>query len=130
MSQLLTHGHGERQPPARTENEQTPQAAQPQRDGARQAVVEHATGVVMALGRFDADEAGAVLSEVSHRTGTTLDRIAELLTAWVTTGELNLGLRMAMEEAIRDHRHQSHPIPAPPDAAKRRDGEDHAVPQA
>ncbi|MFF2364591.1 hypothetical protein ACFVU0_18075 [Streptomyces sp. NPDC058122] len=128
MSQMLTHGHGE-QPTAHTEDEQTPQAAQSQRDGARQAVVEHATGVVMALGRFDAGQAGTVLSEVSDRTGITSVRAAELLTAWVTTGELNLGLRIAMEEAIRDRR-RVHPAPAPAGETKSRDGEGHAVPQA
>ncbi|MEV6019189.1 MULTISPECIES: ANTAR domain-containing protein [unclassified Streptomyces] len=129
MSQLPTQGPGE-QLGVRTENEQMPQAAQPQRDGVRQVVVEHATGVVMALGRCDAVQAETVLSEVSHRTGITMGRVAELLTDWVTTGELNLGLRMALEEAIRDHRHHVHPVPAPVDETKIRDGEDHAVPQA
>ncbi|MFF3420053.1 ANTAR domain-containing protein [Streptomyces sp. NPDC002698] len=127
MSQLLTHGPSE-QPAPRTENEQIPQAAQPQRDGVRQAVVEHATGVVMALGRFDAGKAGTVLSEVSDRTGITLGRVAELLAAWVPTGELNLGLRIALEEAIRDHQHRARPAPA--GDTKFRDGEGHAVPQA
>ncbi|MFD8735958.1 ANTAR domain-containing protein [Streptomyces sp. NPDC059618] len=135
MSQLPTQGPGE-QLGARTEHEQMPQAAQPQRDAVRQVVVEHATGVVMALGRFDAGRAGTVLSEVSHRTGVTMSRVAELVTDWVTTGELNLGLRIALEEAIRDHRHPVHPVPAPApapapaDETKLRDGEDRAVPQA
>ncbi|MFF3886129.1 hypothetical protein [Streptomyces sp. NPDC001914] len=128
MSHLLTHGHGE-QPTARTENEQIPQVAQPQHDGVRQAVVEHATGVVMALGRFDAGHAGTVLSEVSDRTGLTPIRVAGLLTAWLTTGELNLGLRIALEEAIREQR-RAHPEPAPGGAPDSRDGGGHAVPQA
>ncbi|MFE2536884.1 hypothetical protein [Streptomyces sp. NPDC059371] len=128
MSQLLTHGHSEQSTP-RTGNEQMPQAAQPQRDGARQAVVEHATGVVMALGRFEPGQAGTVLSEVADRTALELGRVAELLIAWVTTGELNLGLRIALEEAIRDQR-RAHRVPAPAGDAKFRDGEGRAVPQA
>ncbi|MFD9405261.1 ANTAR domain-containing protein [Streptomyces sp. NPDC060011] len=76
-------------------------------DEARQAVVERARGVVMVLGRLDAGQAGAVLSEVSRRTGVARVRIAELLTVWVPTGELNLGLRIALEEAIRDQHRAS-----------------------
>ncbi|MFD5818745.1 ANTAR domain-containing protein [Streptomyces sp. f51] len=128
MSQMLTHGHGE-QPAARTENEQIPQAAQPRHEGARQAVVEHATGVVMALGRFDAGEAGRALAEVSDRTGLTPVRAAELLTDWLTTGELNLGLRIALEEAIRDRR-RAQSAPAPAGGTKSWEGGGHAVPQA
>ncbi|MGW1966615.1 hypothetical protein ACWCPD_40905 [Streptomyces sp. NPDC001935] len=128
MSQPLTHDPSV-QPTARTENEQMLQAAQPQHDGARQVAVEHATGVVMALGRFDAGQAGTVLSEVSDRTGLTQGCAAELLIAWVATGELNLGLRIALEEAIRDQR-RAHPAPAHAGETKSRDGEGRAVPQA
>lgn len=67
----------------------------------------------MALGRLRAEQAGTVLTEVSRRTNVTLRRIAELLTAWVHTGELNLGIRIALEEAIR-RQHHIHRAAGPP----------------
>lgn len=57
-------------------------------------------GIVMALGRLPADQARTVLTEVSRRTNVTLLRLAGLLTAWVSCGELNLGICIALEEAI------------------------------
>ena len=133
MSRLLARGHSE-QPPARPADEQKPQAGQPHSDGARSAVVERATGVVMALGRLEAGQAGTVLSEVSQRVGIALDRVAELLTVWAPTGELNLGLRIALEEAIRDQ-HPASPrttlrVSAHADDQKPLEGEDHAVDHA
>ncbi|MGW6256275.1 ANTAR domain-containing protein [Streptomyces sp. NPDC055085] len=132
MSQLLTLGHGE-QPPGRPDNEHTPQPGQPLRQGTVQAVVERATGVVMALGRLDAGQAGLVLSAVSRRTGIAQDRLAELLTVWAPTGDLNLGLRIALEEAIRDqHRARPprvDPVPGHPGDRTVREGGGHAVPR-
>ncbi|WP_443062119.1 ANTAR domain-containing protein [Streptomyces sp. NBC_00386] len=77
------------------------QAGRPRHAWAVHAVIDQATGVVMALGRLRADQARTVLTEVSQRTNVTLYRIAELLTAWAHTSELNLGIRIALEEAIR-----------------------------
>ncbi|MFF3418523.1 ANTAR domain-containing protein [Streptomyces sp. NPDC002698] len=71
----------------------------PQNPGAN-TVRDQAVGIVMALGRLPADQARTVLTEVSQRTNVTLLRIAGLLTAWVSCGELNLGIRIALEEAI------------------------------
>ncbi|MFE1288131.1 ANTAR domain-containing protein [Streptomyces sp. NPDC058751] len=65
------------------------------------AVTEQAVGIVMALGRLRPDQARTVLAEVSQRTNITLRRIAELVTAWAACGELNLGIRIALEESIR-----------------------------
>lgn len=73
-------------------------------EGAAQAVTDQAVGVVMALGRLRADQARTVLAGVSRRTSITLLRIAELVTAWASSGELNLGIRIALEEAIRHQR--------------------------
>ncbi|MFD9467431.1 ANTAR domain-containing protein [Streptomyces sp. NPDC060027] len=64
-------------------------------------VIDQAVGVVMALGRLGAEQAWAVLIEVCQRTDLKRRRFAELLTAWAPTGELNLGIRIALEEAIR-----------------------------
>ncbi|MET9896928.1 ANTAR domain-containing protein [Streptomyces sp. NPDC006465] len=64
-------------------------------------VIDQAVGVVMALGRLGAEQAWAVLIEVCQRTDLNRRRFAELLTAWAPTGELNLGIRIALEEAIR-----------------------------
>lgn len=96
------------------------EGAAPQRQASRRrhgravhAVIDQATGVVMALGRLRAEQAGTVLTEVSRRTNVTLRRIAELLTAWVHTGELNLGIRIALEEAIR-RQHHIHRAAGPP----------------
>jgi len=63
--------------------------------------LEQAVGIVMALGRLRAEQARAVLPEVSQRTRIPGRRIAELLTAWVASGEPNPGIRIALEEAIR-----------------------------
>ncbi|MGW6486213.1 ANTAR domain-containing protein [Streptomyces sp. NPDC055056] len=69
------------------------------------AVIEQATGIVMALGRLPADKAAAVLTEVSQRNHIEPARIAGLLIAWASCGELNLGIRIALEEAIQsEHR--------------------------
>ncbi|MGW1963864.1 ANTAR domain-containing protein [Streptomyces sp. NPDC001935] len=100
MSRRPGLGHGERS----AGNSEMPHSDRPRSEGDGQAVVERATGVMMALGRLDTDQAGLALSEVSRRTGIDLGRIAELLTAWTSTGELNLGLRIALEEAIRHQR--------------------------
>ncbi|MFE2537812.1 ANTAR domain-containing protein [Streptomyces sp. NPDC059371] len=100
MSQLPTIGHGER---SEGGTEVSP-CGRPRREEAEQAVIERATGVMMALGRLETGQARLALSEVSRRTGIALGRIAELLTAWASTGELNLGLRIALEEAIRHQR--------------------------
>ncbi|MGW3661920.1 ANTAR domain-containing protein [Streptomyces sp. NPDC005141] len=82
--------------------------SRPRHDWVNHAVTEQAMGVVMALGRLHADQARTVLTEVSQRTDITLRRIAELLTAWAPSGELNLGIRIALEEAIRgQHRTRS-----------------------
>ncbi|MET7746004.1 hypothetical protein [Streptomyces sp. NPDC005385] len=87
--------------------------------------------MVMALGRLDGVQAATVLSEVSQRTGIALGRIGELLTAWAPTGELNLGLRIALEEGIRDqHRVAPRPEPAREDDRKSWEGEGHVVPHA
>ncbi|MCX5008561.1 ANTAR domain-containing protein [Streptomyces sp. NBC_00638] len=72
----------------------------PQNPGAN-TVRDQAVGIVMALGRLPADQARTVLTEVSQRTNVTLLRIAGLLTDWASRGELNLGIRIALEEAIR-----------------------------
>ncbi|MEU8794352.1 ANTAR domain-containing protein [Streptomyces sp. NPDC048643] len=106
MSELLAFGHDDpaaaAPAAAGADDKQTAPSVRPQGDGVRQAAVDRATGVVMALGRLDGRQAGAVLSEVSRRTGITLSRVAGLLTVWAPTGELNLGLRIALEEAIRE----------------------------
>ncbi|MFF3412987.1 ANTAR domain-containing protein [Streptomyces sp. NPDC002742] len=83
------------------------QPSQPPRERPVHAVIDQATGVVMALGRLRADQARTVLTEVSQRINVTLYRIAELLTAWAHTSELNLGIRIALEEAIRQQ-HRTH----------------------
>nr|WP_280923759.1 ANTAR domain-containing protein [Streptomyces aureus] len=72
--------------------------------------VEQAVGIVMALGRLRADEARPVLGEVSQRAHIPLRRIAELLSAWVASGELNLGIRIALEEAIRRQSRVARPV--------------------
>ncbi|MFF2364634.1 ANTAR domain-containing protein [Streptomyces sp. NPDC058122] len=78
-----------------------PARASTQEQGHVLEAVEQAVGIVMALGRLRADQARAVLEEVSQRAHITLRRIAELLTDWVSSGELNLGIRIALEESIR-----------------------------
>ncbi|MFD5635660.1 ANTAR domain-containing protein [Streptomyces sp. NPDC127077] len=100
MSQLPGVGHGE----CSEGGIEVSPCCRPRHKAAEQAVVEQATGVMMALGRLDTGQARLALSEVSRRTGIALGRIAELLTAWASTGELNLGLRIALEEAIRHQR--------------------------
>ncbi|MFF4537054.1 ANTAR domain-containing protein [Streptomyces aureus] len=72
--------------------------------------VEQAVGIVMALGRLRADQARPVLGEVSQRARIPLCRIAELLSAWVASGELNLGIRIALEEAIRRQSRVARPV--------------------
>ncbi|WP_327686190.1 ANTAR domain-containing protein [Streptomyces sp. NBC_00467] len=67
----------------------------------RGAVIDQAMGIVMALGRLPADEAWNVLRDVSQRTNSNLSLVAQLLTAWAETGELHLGIRIALEEAVR-----------------------------
>ncbi|MET7827067.1 hypothetical protein ABZT23_20585 [Streptomyces sp. NPDC005386] len=67
-------------------------------------VMHQAVGIVMALGRLPACSARAVLTEVSQRTTITPLRIAGFLTSWTSCGELNLGIRIALEEAIRAQR--------------------------
>ncbi|WP_433573612.1 ANTAR domain-containing protein [Streptomyces sp. CA-251247] len=67
----------------------------------RGAVIDQAMGIVMALGRLPADEAWNVLREVTQRTNSKLHLVAQLLTAWAESGELHLGLRIALEEAVR-----------------------------
>ncbi|MGW2787645.1 ANTAR domain-containing protein [Streptomyces populi] len=64
-------------------------------------MTEQAVGIVMALGRLRSDQARTVLAEVSQRTNITLRRVAELVTVWASCGELNLGIRIALEESIR-----------------------------
>lgn len=97
--------------------------------------IPQATGVVMALGRLDASRAVAVLSEVSQRTGIAVELVAELLTVWAPSGELNLGLRIALEEAIRgQHRSTRRRTPSAPARTEESKhwegvGESHAVPQ-
>lgn len=133
VGQLLGLGHSE-EPSSRLEKELISQAALPQHGEACQAAVERATGVVMALGRLDAVQAGLVLSDVCRRTGIALSRVADLLTVWAPTGELNLGLRIALEEAIRDQHRGSptgaRPAPEHRDDRKLREGEGRAVPHA
>ncbi|WUG05357.1 ANTAR domain-containing protein [Streptomyces sp. NBC_00467] len=67
----------------------------------RGAVIDQAMGIVMALGRLPANEAWNVLREVSQRTNSKLSLVAQLLTAWAESGELHLGIRIALEEAVR-----------------------------
>lgn len=76
------------------------------------AVTEQAVGMVMALGRLSADQARSVLTRVSQRANITPGRAAGLLTAWAFSGELNLGIRIALEEAIRERRRPGRP-PSP-----------------
>ncbi|MEU9139976.1 ANTAR domain-containing protein [Streptomyces sp. NPDC048404] len=82
--------------------------SRPQNPGAN-PVRDQAVGIVMALGRLPAEQARTVLTEVSQRTNVTLLRIAGLLTAWASCGELNLGIRIALEEAIRAQRRTTQP---------------------
>ncbi|MGW6210484.1 hypothetical protein [Streptomyces sp. NPDC055109] len=72
-------------------------------------VMHQAVGIVMPLGRLPAHQARSVLTEVSQRADISPLRIAGLLTAWTSCGELNLGIRMALEEAIRSQRHATRP---------------------
>ncbi|MFF2100561.1 ANTAR domain-containing protein [Streptomyces sp. NPDC058202] len=72
-------------------------------------MTEQAVGMVMALGRLSADQARSVLTRVSQRANITLGRAAGLLTAWAFSGELNLGIRIALEEAIRERRRPGRP---------------------
>ncbi|MFF3886119.1 ANTAR domain-containing protein [Streptomyces sp. NPDC001914] len=74
---------------------------------------EQAVGIVMAIGRLGADQARAVLAEVAQRSHITLRRIAGLVTAWVSSGELNLGIRIALEEAIRHQSREARPVGPP-----------------
>ncbi|MET9667973.1 ANTAR domain-containing protein [Streptomyces sp. NPDC006475] len=68
----------------------------------RGAVIDQAIGIVMALGRLPADEAWNVLREVTQRTNSKPHLVAQLLTAWAGSGELHLGVRIALEEAVRE----------------------------
>ncbi|MET7987530.1 MULTISPECIES: ANTAR domain-containing protein [unclassified Streptomyces] len=80
------------------------QAAGRQQEATTQeAVIDQATGIVMALGRLNADQARDILTEVARRAGIGPRRLAGLLTDWASTGELNLGVRIALEEAVRGH---------------------------
>ncbi|MFE9812839.1 hypothetical protein ACFYRN_35380 [Streptomyces sp. NPDC005227] len=72
-------------------------------------VMHQAVGIVMALGRLPAYKSRTVLTEVSQRTNVTPLRIAGLLTSWASCGELNLGIRIALEEAIRAQRRAARP---------------------
>lgn len=65
------------------------------------AVIDQAMGIVMALGRLPANEAWNVLREVTQRTNSKLHLVSQLLTAWAESGELHLGVRIALEEAVR-----------------------------
>ncbi|MGI5405048.1 ANTAR domain-containing protein [Streptomyces sp. CA-135486] len=70
------------------------------------AVIDQATGIVMALGRIPPDQAGSVLQEVSQHTHLTLRCLAEALTAWAHTGEIDLTIRLTLEQAL--HRQTPH----------------------
>ncbi|WP_326841102.1 hypothetical protein OHB33_01175 [Streptomyces sp. NBC_01558] len=72
-------------------------------------VMHQAVGIVMALGRLPAHQARCALTEVSQRADISPLRIAGLLTAWTSCGELNLGIRMALDEAIRSQRRATRP---------------------
>ncbi|WP_406368530.1 ANTAR domain-containing protein [Streptomyces sp. NBC_00647] len=124
MRELLASGHDRKgdpdsEQPATTTTPRTAATAHevgalqerpstPQNPGAN-TVRDQAVGIVMALGRLPADQARTVLTEVSQRTNITLLRIAGLLTAWASCGELNLGIRIALEEAIRAQRRTAQP---------------------
>ncbi|MFD5723533.1 ANTAR domain-containing protein [Streptomyces sp. NPDC127036] len=78
-------------------------------DTSADPVMHQAVGIVMALGRLSACQAWTVLTEVSQRTNIPPLRIAGLLTSWTSCGELNLGIRIALEEAIRTQRRAARP---------------------
>jgi hypothetical protein len=65
------------------------------------AVIDQATGIVMALGRIRPDQAWSVLQEVSQHTHLTVRCLAEALTSWAYTGEIDLTIRLALEQALR-----------------------------
>ncbi|MFF0190857.1 hypothetical protein [Streptomyces sp. NPDC005244] len=64
-------------------------------------MTDQATGIVMALGHTSAGQARTVLTDISRRTRVEPARIAGLLAGWASSGELNLGIRIALEEVIR-----------------------------
>ncbi|MFF2364578.1 hypothetical protein ACFVU0_18005 [Streptomyces sp. NPDC058122] len=109
MRKLQTFGRTDRSV-ACTENEQVPLAGQPQDCRGWQAAVEHTRIAALVLGRLG--PAATVLSEVSRRADTALGCRAELLTGREPAVERNLGLRVALEEAIWEV-HRASPYHSP-----------------
>lgn len=112
MHELLTPGHNRKGDPSAIPG--TPALPEgevahgpsdtPHQDPGGDIVMHQAVGIVMALGRMPAHQARTVLAEVSQRAHISPLRIAGLLTSWTSGGELNLGIRIALEEAIRTQR--------------------------
>lgn len=72
----------------------------PERNRGADAVLDQATGIVMAFGRLRADQSDGPDGRYRappHRAGPDRDSLA----SWGSRGELNLRIRVAREEAIR-----------------------------
>lgn len=68
------------------------------------AVVDHAVGVVVTLGRLAPEQAEQVLRELSRHTGIKLRHVAHLLIEWTRTGRLCADLRTELDRQLADHR--------------------------
>ncbi|MFJ4715373.1 ANTAR domain-containing protein [Streptomyces sp. NPDC088785] len=64
------------------------------------AGIDQAVGVLLTMGRMTPDEALDTLREVSSRTGTPVDRLAELLVDYPRSGSLPAAVRRELERQV------------------------------
>ncbi|MGW3819713.1 ANTAR domain-containing protein [Streptomyces sp. NPDC005046] len=64
------------------------------------AVVDHAVGVVVALGQLAPAQAEQVLQELSRATGIKLRSVAQLIIEWTRTGRLCADLRTELDRQL------------------------------
>jgi hypothetical protein len=67
------------------------------------AVVDRATGVLIAVGRLSSDKAWDVLRETSMSTNIKLRHVAELVVAWGRTGHLATDIQGELSRRLNLH---------------------------
>ncbi|MFG2308720.1 ANTAR domain-containing protein [Streptomyces sp. NPDC048566] len=68
------------------------------------AVLDHAVGVVMKLGRLAPEQAEQILRDLSRHTGIKVRHVAQLLVEWTRTGRLCADLRTELDRQLATHR--------------------------
>ncbi|MFJ8803433.1 ANTAR domain-containing protein [Streptomyces sp. NPDC102487] len=67
------------------------------------AVIDQATGIVVALGRLTPEQGEQIVHELAQHTGIKVRNVAQLLIDWARTGQLTTELRTELDRQLASY---------------------------